>query len=339
MVNIDIIVSVGIFAVCFAFFIYGKIHRSIVALVGACSMVIFGSIRGFYTQHQALEAIDFDTLGLLFGMMSIVAILKRTGFFRYIAIKGTRMAKGNPWKMLVALSLTTGFLSMIIDNVTTILLITPVSLLVSDILGINPLPILIGEVTMSNIGGFATLVGDPPNIMIASASSFGFNDFVIHLMPISLLCMFVNLMLLKALSSSLPEWKEKRLQKAMQMSEKGVIKEKITLIKCIFSLVVVVILFVTEEFHNLKPSFVAIIGAVITLMLVGSDPREVFSQIEWTVLLFFAGLFVLVGGVDRAGFLKILSNNILNFLGGDIILTLFIIWSSFILSSVIDNIP
>lgn len=337
---LNIIISLSIFTISFIFFVYGQIHRTIVALVGATLMVIFGSLRGFYTQQQALEAIDFDTLGLLFGMMTIVVILRRTGFFRYLAIKGAKMARGDPWKLLVALGLITAFVSMIIDNVTTVLLITPVTLLVSDILGINPLPILMGEITLSNIGGIGTLVGDPPNIMIASASSFRFNDFLVHLMPISLIAIGVDLILLKALYSPyLVSRKEERMQKILQMNEWEAIKEKRVLLKCILALIIVVILFVTEEIHNLRSSFIAIIGAAITLILVRPDPKEVFSQIEWPVLLFFAGLFVIVGGVDRAGFLKILAKIIHSFSSEPLVLTFLIIWLSFILSSLIDNVP
>ena len=145
--------SLLIFVFCFVFFVYGRIHRTVVAMLGATAMIIFGSSRGFYTQDMAIQAIDFNTIGLLLGMMLIVIILRWSGFFRYLAIKGVKLARGDPWKLLMALGLITAFVSMIIDNVTTILLISPITLLVSDILGISPLPILIGEVTLSNIGG------------------------------------------------------------------------------------------------------------------------------------------------------------------------------------------
>jgi len=339
LLNINMVVSLIIFVVSFVFFVYGKIHRCIVALVGATLMVVFGDLRGFYTQQQALEAIDFDTLGLLFGMMTIVVILRKTGLFRYLAIKGAKFAKGDPWKLMVALGLITAFVSMIIDNVTTVLLVAPVTLLVSDILGITALPILIEEVVLSNIGGVGTLVGDPPNIMISSASTFSFNDFLIHLMPISLIAIGISLLISRFLCSSCLVRREERVREILKMNEWDAIREKAMLLKCIIALIIVVVLFVTEEIHHLRSSFIALIGATITLILVRPDPKEVFSQIEWPVLLFFAALFVIVGGVDQAGFFKILANGITRVSSNPVGLTLIVIWFSFVLSSLIDNVP
>lgn len=336
---IEIIGSLFIFIVSFIFFVYGRIHRTIVAMTGAASMLIFGIVMGFYSQSLAFNAIDFNTIGLLLGMMIIVNILKRSGLFRYLAIKGVKMAGGDPWKLLVTLGLITAFISMIIDNVTTILLMSPVTLLISDILGISPLPMLLGEVILSNIGGIATLVGDPPNIMIGSASNLTFNSFIVHLMPVSLLAMGVSLFLLKIIFRSFLVKKKEKISQFLKMREEEAIKDKSILVKCVFSLILIVALFATEEFHGLKPSMVALIGAVITLLFVRPDPYEILSEIEWPVLFFFAGLFIIVGGVDHAGVLKILGYNISNITHNPLVLSVIVIWLSAILSAFIDNIP
>ncbi|MCD6407078.1 ArsB/NhaD family transporter [Candidatus Aerophobetes bacterium] len=332
--------SILIFVVCFCFFIQGKVHRTVVSMVGAGAMLIFGTIRGFYLQSTAFGEIDFNTIGLLVGMMIIVAVLRRSGFFRYVAIKGVKLAKGDPWKLLVALGLITGFISMIIDNVTTILLVSPLTLLISDILGINPLPLLIGEVVLSNIGGVATMVGDPPNIMIASASGLTFNSFILHLMPVSVCAGIVSIVFFKIIFSSSLRRKEDRIRKLSQLREEGSIKDKKVLLNCIISLSLVFSLFATEEVHHLKPAFVALLGATITLVIVGrGEVESILSEIEWSVLFFFASLFVIVGGVDQAGFLELIGRALTGVSSNPLILALVIMWLSAIFSAFVDNIP
>jgi len=302
-------------------------------------MMIFGISRGFYTQEMALEAIDFNTIGLLLGMMVLIAILKRSGFFRYLAIKGVKLARGEPWKLLVILGLITAFVSMVMDNVTTILLMAPVTLLISDILAINPLPLLVGEVVLSNLGGVATMIGDPPNIMIGSASKFTFNSFIIHLMPISLFAMGISLISLKIIFRPYLIKKEERVHQVLQMRENEAIKDKKILMNCILALASVLTLFATEKIHHLKPAFIAILGAIIALVLVRPEPDEILSEVEWPVLFFFASLFIIVGGVDNTGILKLIGKSLRGVSSHPLILSLVIIWVSTFFSAFVDNIP
>jgi Na+/H+ antiporter NhaD/arsenite permease-like protein len=177
-------VSLFIFALTFGLIISEKIHRTVIGFFGAVAMVIFGMVGGFYTPEQALAAIDFNTIGLLMGMMVLIAILEETGAFQYLGIYTAKKTKGNPWKLVVALGTLTTILSLILDNVTTIILIVPVTVVITKILRINPMPVLMAEALLSDTGGVATLVGDPPNIMIGSAANFSFNTFLTHSLPI-----------------------------------------------------------------------------------------------------------------------------------------------------------
>ena len=336
---LNIIGASLIFVSCFIFFVMGHPHRTIVAMLGAVLMVLFGSWRGFYDHQAAYLAIDYNTIGLLFGMMIIVGILRGTGFFRYLAIKGAKLAGGDPWKLLLILGLTTAFVSMLIDNVTTILLIAPVTILVSDILKINPRPLLLGEVLLSNLGGVGTLVGDPPNIMIGSASGFSFNSFIIHLMPVVLLAMGIALLLFKVIYRKDLHSTSRRVEQIIEMDESRVIKDKPTLFKCILALITVVVLFLLEEKLGLKSSFIALLGAVFTLIMVQPDVKKIFGEIEWPVLIFFASLFIMVGGVDKSGILRLLGTGLGSLSSHPLEMSLLLIWISVVFSSLAGNIP
>lgn len=334
----NILVALAIFITCFIFFIFGKPHRAIVAMVGAVAMMIAGMSLGFYTQEEALKAIDFNTIGLLAGMMVTVGVLRGTGFFRYLAIKGVKLAKGDPWKLLLSLGLLTAGISMLIDNVTTILLVAPVTMLISDILGINPVPILLAEVLLSNIGGVGTLVGDPPNIIIGSAAGFSFNSFVVHLMPVVLLVMGISLLLLRFIHRKTLADRPKNIEQAVQMRAEGAVTDKRTLAKCLLALGVVLVLFILEARLNLKTAFIAFLGAAFTLAMVRPDLKETFNQVEWPVLVFFVGLFIIVGGLDKTGVLRILGHQLALLSYNPILITLVIIWVSAIFCSFVNNI-
>jgi Na+/H+ antiporter NhaD/arsenite permease-like protein len=335
---INILVASVIFITSFVFFALGKPHRVIVAMVGAAAMMIAGMSLGFYTQEEALKAIDFNTIGLLAGMMVIVGVLRGTGFFRYLAIKGAKLAKGDPWKLLLSLGLLTAVISMLIDNVTTILLVAPVTMLISDILGINPLPILLAEVLLSNIGGVGTLVGDPPNIIIGSAAGFSFNSVAIHLMPVVLLVMGISLLTLRFIYGKALVHRSKNIERVVQMKAEEAVKDKRTLAKCLLALGVVLVLFILETRLNLKTAFIAFLGAAFTLAMVRPDLKKTFDQVEWPVLAFFVGLFIIVGGLDETGVLRIMGHQLGLFSNNPILTTLVIIWVSAIFCSFVNNI-
>jgi len=214
------IVAGLIFLITFAIILSEKIHRTIIAMAGAVIMVMAGLIMGFYSHHRAIEALDFETLGLLMGMMILVALLKDTGFFEYVAILIAKRSKGNAWILLVFLGTATTCLSMFLDNVTTVVLIAPVTLLIAEILGINPIPILLGEGILANIGGVATLVGDPPNIIIGSATGFTFNDFLTHLAPIVIIAWIATLFSLKFMFKKELSTKPRNIKGLQSLDEK-----------------------------------------------------------------------------------------------------------------------
>lgn len=307
---------------------------------GAAGMVLAGEFFGFYSQEEALKVIDFNAIGLLFGMMIIVEILRQTGFFRYLAIKGVKFSRGSPWKILVFLGLVTAFLSMLIDNMTTLLIIGPVTILVAEILGISPFPLLLGETLLSNIGGIGTLIGDPPNILIGSRAGFSFNDFIIHLFPLAVISTFFTLGVLGLIFWKFLHRKPKKIEQIFTLREEEVLRDRKSLGKCLFALAGVVVLFVLEPVFGLKPAFVAFLGASLVLLLVRPKLKEVLDRVEWSMLIFFGSLFVLVGGVEKSGVLEFFARGIVGLSGESLFLsTLLIVVFSVLLSGVIDNIP
>jgi Na+/H+ antiporter NhaD/arsenite permease-like protein len=329
-----------IFIVTFAIIISEKIHRTIIALAGAVVMVLAGMYFGFYSQGAALKAIDFNTIGLLMGMMIIVNMLKRTGFFEYLATIVAKKTKGSPWLLMLLLGAITTFLSMIIDNVTTVVMMVPITIAVAEIIGINPVPILLAVVLLSNTGGVATLVGDPPNIMIGSAANLSFNDFLVKLAPIVIIIWLSSVVLLKFIFRKELREKPKNVDALLSLDEKEALRDPKALKKILFSLAVVLILFLVHHKLHMQSSLVALIGAAIAFMWVRPDPDEILKEVEWSVLLFFACLFIAVGGLEGAGILDIAAERIGHYATGNLIVTtLILIWASAILSAIVDNIP
>jgi Na+/H+ antiporter NhaD/arsenite permease-like protein len=337
---INIIVASIIFLATLYFVITEKIDKVIAVLCGALSMIVFGLTRGFYSQKEALMSIDFNTLGLLAGMMIIVAILRRTGFFTYIAISIAKFSKGKPWKLMVLLGISTAFISMLVDNVTTILIVGPVSILVCDILGITPLPILMAEVLLSNIGGVGTLIGDPPNILIGSASGLSFNDFLVHLFPVVVVVMTIAAFALLFLYKNNLSEKPKNFQAVMNIDARRAIKDKRGMVKCLLALSITFTLFFLHDKLGLYPSFIALMGAGLAFLLLRPDPEEIFRDVEWPVLVFFACFFVIVRGLDNTGLLSKLTKETSGLAYADIKLyKILLLWVSGILASLIGSVP
>jgi Na+/H+ antiporter NhaD/arsenite permease-like protein len=303
-------------------------------------MLLFGIFRGFYSEEEAIHSIEFNTLLLLFGMMIIVSILRRTGLFTYLAIKSAKAAKGKPWRLLVLMGGITAFTSMILDNVTSIVLMVPITILISETLAINPTPILIAEALLSNIGGVGTLVGDPPNIMISQAAGFSFNDFLIHLLPPVLVVLVISLIALMVVFRKELRERPGNIDGILKMDEQEAIRERGTLRKCLLVLLVVCVLFLLQELIGLSSSFIAVIGATMILLLVRPNLEEIFREVEWSILIFFASLFIVVGGIERVGILPFIGAKVVSLANEDMMkCTLCILWSSALLSSIFDNIP
>ncbi|MBA4496126.1 ArsB/NhaD family transporter [Paenactinomyces guangxiensis] len=331
--------AIIIFLAVYAFLITEKISRSVVALAGAVMMVIAGilDVEAAFTHY-----IEWDTITLLIGMMILVGITNKTGVFQYIAIKSAKAAGGNPIRILVILSLLTAVLSALLDNVTTVLLVVPVTFSITRILRVNPVPFLISEVVASNIGGTATLIGDPPNIMIGSAiKHLTFVQFIIHLAPIAAVILIVILVLLYFIYRGQFHAADS-MEKLNEINERDYIREPLLMKKSLAVLALTMLGFVLHSFIHIEASVIAVAGAAI-LMLIGlreNEIEEALDFVEWQSIFFFAGLFTLVGGLQEVGVIKNLAAQVLEITDGNIPLaSILILWGSGIISGVIDNIP
>jgi Na+/H+ antiporter NhaD/arsenite permease-like protein len=338
---INAIVAGVLFLVCLVVIFTEKIHRTAVAIAGAILMVAVGRFLGFYSEHEALAAVDFDTLGLLLGMMILVAILEPTGFFQFLAVWVGRISQGRPVRLLVLLGLVTTVLSMFLDNVTTVVLIAPVTILISEILGIHPVPFLMAEALLANTGGVATLVGDPPNILIASAAGFSFNDFLIHSLPLIVVVWLVALGFLRFLfrkELSIPPVNADSVRK---LNPAEALDDARTAKRVLVILGAAILLFFLQDLLEVSPAFIALSAAAAAMIWIQPPMKKMLELIEWNVLLFFAALFVMVGGLESAGVLHGLAEIVLQIAGSasPIVFGLVIIWVIALLSALVDNIP
>ncbi|MFQ5932351.1 MAG: ArsB/NhaD family transporter [Nitrospiraceae bacterium] len=329
-----------LFAASFAGILAGKVHRAIVAMAGAVLMLLLGLLLNFYSQEEALAAIDFNTLALLFGMMVIVAVLRITGYFEYVAILTAKRTGGKPWLLLVALGTVTTVASLFLDNVTTVILMAPVTVLIAGILGISPVPLLMAEAFLSNTGGVATLVGDPPNILIGSAANLSFMDFVVNLGPIVLVAWFVTLVLIRVVFREELSQEPSNLEALQALDEQEALKDRSSANRVLLVLGGVVIFFFLHHSLHIQAGFVALIGAVAALFWLQPDLDEVLEGIEWPVLIFFAALFVVVGGLEASGLLELVGESLTDLSSRDLILMgVVLIWGAAVASAIIDNIP
>jgi Na+/H+ antiporter NhaD/arsenite permease-like protein len=329
-------IPITIFLVIYGIIISEKINRTAISLFGAIVMIILGILN----QEQAIEHIDFNTIGLLVGMMIIVNILKRTGVFEYLAIRAAKKAKGDPWKILVLFAIITALSSAFLDNVTTILLIVPVTLVITDTLETNPIPFMFTEILIANIGGTATLIGDPPNIMIGSATGLGFVDFLVNLTPVVIVISFVVLFLLKLIYKDFLKAKDENKQKIMKMDETITIKDTLLLKKSLIVLFITILGFMVHAQFHLESATVALGGAALLLVISKIDPEEILFEVEWTTIFFFMGLFILVGSLVEVGVIDNLAKKMLELTKGNLfVTTLTILWVSAIASAFLDNIP
>ena len=321
------------------------VHRAVIALFGAAIIIIIivstGMIGAADSFEFATNSIDFNTIGLLLGMMIIVAILAETGIFQYVGIKLSKISRGSLYTLLVLLGTFTAVSSMFIDNVTAVLLMVPVTISVFRILNVSPIPFILAQVLTSNVGGAATLIGDPPNILIGSAANIDFNSFIIHLGPAVGLSLAASLILLKLLFRKDLKVKPQHLDELMSRHEDVFIAEKKGLMKkSLAVLSAVIVLFVVLGGFHVEPSLIALGGAGILMLITRANPERVFHEVDWTTLIFFAGIFIIIGGAEEAGMIDILSKGALGITGGEPWSTFFVvIWLSAIASAFVDNIP
>ncbi|MBN2166860.1 MAG: ArsB/NhaD family transporter [Marinilabiliaceae bacterium] len=336
MSDFQVGVVLVVFVVTFAAISLEKVNNAIAAMVGAFIILSFRVV----SQEEALHYVDFDTIGLLFGMMLIVTVMRKTGLFEYIAIRGIKLTNGNPWRILVILSLITAVLSAFLDNVTTVLIIVPLTYAVTDSLNIDPIPILISEILFSNIGGAATLIGDPPNIMIGGSSHLEFIDFINNNLPIVVVIGAVTLLILRFIYYKKMIAGNLEPADIMSFDEHRAIQDKSFFVETLTVFLIVIAGFVAHPLHQVSLATIAIGGGFVLMLVTRQDTEETLSRIEWPPLFFFMGLFVIVGGLEKIGVIKYLAKNIIVLTDGDIDLTAqFILWLSALSTTVINSIP
>lgn len=333
-------IAVAVFVVAYIAIASDRVNKTVAALVGAGVVVclpVLGSTEVFFSRETG---IDWDVIFLLFGMMIIVGVLRQTGVFEYTAVWAAKRSGGAPLRIMILLVLITAVASALLDNVTTVLLIAPVTLLVCDRLAINPVPFLIAEVLASNIGGAATLIGDPPNIIIASRAGLSFNDFLVHMAPIVAIVLVVFVAMLPVLFRGSFTVDPARVADVMALDEREAIRDPALLIKCGAVLALVFAAFITHSVIHIEPSIVALLGAGVLVLISRLGRADYLSSVEWETLLFFAGLFIMVGALVKTGVVETLARAAIEVTGGNMLLTtMLILGVSAPVSGIIDNIP
>jgi len=332
-----------IFIISYGLIVSEKIDKTKVALIGAALMLVLKIV----SQHDAFYveefAIDYNVIFLLIGMMIIVNILSKTGIFQFLAIKSAKLAKGEPFKILIFFVFITALVSALLDNVTSVLLLVPVTLFIADELGLDPFPFIFSEIMASNIGGAATLIGDPPNIMIASKVDLTFMDFIYHLAPAICFIFPFFLLTIKFLFGKNLHIKDEVRQKILAIDEYTLIKNHALLKKSLIVLGVVIVGFVLHGVFHYEPATIALAGAAVLLIISKEDTHQVLRELEWPTLFFFIGLFIIVGGVVKVGLITKLSNGMIALTNPNeesmFVTAISTLWFSAISSGIVDNIP
>ena len=330
------IVSILIFVGVMGAIISEKVHRTVAALTGAVVLICIKVL----TVESAVGYIDFNTIGVLIGMMLFVAVVRNSGLFEFMAIKSAKIAKGNPWKIMLLFAILTAVLSAFLDNVTTVLLVGPMAIAIANILGLNPVPFLLAQILASNIGGTATLIGDPPNIMIGSQAGLSFMDFILNNGPVIAVILAVTCLCFYIIYGRKMVVDQEKMNAVMQLDENKSIKDHKLLVKSVFMICVVVVGFVGHSALGVESSVIAL-GCAVIMMLIGrQDIEEVILGVEWSTILFFVGLFIVVGGMVDTGVITMLGNLLFEVTGGNaLLMMLLILWVSAFLSAILDNIP
>ena len=329
--------AVALFALVLLLIAFELVNRTVVALLGAGILLAFGVVG---QEEAGSEFVDWNTIGLLAGMMIIVVILEKTGVFEYLAIKSAQWGKARPGRILILLALVTAFLSAFLDNVTTVILMVPVTFLIADALDSSPMPFLLTQVMASNIGGAATLIGDPPNILIGSAAGLSFAEFVVHLTPVVLLTLPLVLGVLYLMFRRDLHYKIEAEEVIDGMDAGSSIRDAVLLRKSLIVLGLVILAFFLHGALHLEAATIALLGAAALMLYARVDVEEVLRHVEWPTLLFFVGLFVLVGGLEVTGFIGGIAELLTNVAGGASATTaIIVIWGSGIASGIVDNIP
>lgn len=329
-------IAVIIFALVMVLVITEKIPRAVAAILGAAFLLVLGIMD----VETAASYIDFNTIGVLIGMMLLVAVVKESGLFEYVAVKSAKLSKGDPWKIMVSFMIITAVLSCLLDNVTTVLLVGPMTLAITKALKINPVPFLLAQILASNIGGTATLIGDPPNIMIGSAADISFVSFIVHNGPVIGVVMVVTIIAFYFMYKKQLKADADAILSVMEMDEKQMIKDRRLLIKSVVVILLTVAGFSLHGAIGVETAVVALVAAVVMLIIGGQKFEDTLQDVEWGTIIFFIGLFIVVGGMVETGVIGALAEVVLGVTQGRPVMTMLIIlWVSALLSSTVDNIP
>lgn len=330
------IVAVAVFLIVILLIITERVHRTAAAMAGAMVLIL----TGVMSADKALSYIDFNTIGVLVGMMIFVAIVRRSGMFEYIAVRAAKAVHGDPWKIMVAFTLITAVLSAILDNVTTVLLVGPMSIAIARMLKIDPVPFLMGQILASNVGGTATLIGDPPNIMIGSAAHLSFMDFLDNTGFAVLFILVVLILLMKIVYEKKIELGTVDTGAIEKLDPSKSITNRALMKKGIIVLICVIVGFMFHDKLGIESSVIALTAAAVMLIIGREDVNEAIQDVEWTTILFFMSLFVVVGGLTETGIIKELASKIIDATNGHPMVTMLVLlWASALLSSILDNIP
>lgn len=330
------IIAVAVFLIVILLIITERVHRTAAAMAGAMVLIL----TGVMSADKALSYIDFNTIGVLVGMMIFVAIVRRSGMFEYIAVRAAKAVHGDPWKIMVAFTLITAVLSAILDNVTTVLLVGPMSIAIARMLKIDPVPFLMGQILASNVGGTATLIGDPPNIMIGSAAHLSFMDFLENTGFAVLFILAVLILLMKIVYEKKIEMGTVDTSAIEKLDPSKSITNRALMRKGIIVLICVIVGFMFHDKLGIESSVIALTAAAVMLIIGREDVNEAIQDVEWTTILFFMSLFVVVGGLTETGIIKELASKIINATDGHPMVTMLVLlWASALLSSILDNIP
>lgn len=330
------VIAIIVFVVVIGLIISEKVNSAAAALAGAMALVV----TGVMSAHRALSYIDFNTIGLLVGMMVLVAIIRQSGLFEYVAIKAAKMVHGDPWKIMIAFILLTAILSGILDNVTTVLLVGPMTIAIAKMLEINPVPFLMTQILASNAGGTATLIGDPPNIMIGSAANLSFVDFLKNTgLAVALVIVFMIVMMRFVYKKEI-EVEGLDTSKIMNLDPDKSIADKPLLIKGVVVIVLVILGFIFHDQIGMETSVIALTAAAVMLIIGGVNVDNAIQDVEWTTIAFFMALFVVVGGLTETGVIKQVAAVIIERTAGHpVMMMLILLWASALLSSFLNNIP
>lgn len=334
--NLQQMIAVGVFLLVMAAIISEKVHRSVAALAGAVVLLLTHVL----TIETTADYVDLNTIGVLVGMMLFVAVVKSSGLFEYIAIWSAKLTRGQPMAILAVFAVITAVLSAFLDNVTTVLLIGPMTIAITQILEANPVPFLLSQIMASNIGGTATLIGDPPNIMIGSAAGLSFADFIVNTGPVVLIILAVVVAIFFLMYRGNLHVESENMEKVLTLDEKLTIKDASLLRKSVIMIVLVVVGFIFHAQLGIESATVALTAAGVMLLIGGQDAEDVILGVEWSTILFFIGLFVVVGGLNSTGVIAMLANGMLELVGDNEVLAIvLVLWASALISAFLDNIP